>query len=123
MRYNNLFYGSLRKGEYNHKAFVRMFGEENFLYKGTKTIKGFALYSLGAYPVIIPNSDSEVIVDEFELSEDAHKSVKMMELGAGYYEQLIDDKHIYVMDSPPSYHSGLVKHGDWSKHLRENGIY
>lgn len=119
--YRNLFYGSLRKGEYNYNAFVRQFGEENFVYKGTKTIKGFELYSLGSYPVIVPNPNSEIVVDEFELSKEAHESVRMMELGAGYTETTIDNNTIYYMNEPPYYNRGKVEHGNWSQYLRENG--
>lgn len=119
--FKNLFYGSLRKGEYNYERFVEIFGKENFVYKETKTIKGFELYSLGAYPVIIPNPNSEIVVDEFELSQEAHKSVKTMELGAGYTETIINESSIYYMDQPPHYHKGKVESGDWSKYLRENG--
>lgn len=118
-------YGSLRVGHYNYKHFLEVFGAENFHYVKTVIgVEGFLLYSLGAYPAILENDLSNpLVVDIMECSEEVHSVIKMMELGAGYNEKIIDidgdDCIIYVYsDTSISTTNHLVENGDWSHHLR-----
>lgn len=113
-------YGSLRKGEYNHNAFVRQFGEENFVYKETKVLDGFELYSLGAYPMVVhtpENPENRLVVDVFEVSQSCYSSIKGMELGAGYDELVLDDGAI-IYTQRDSKGLKRVESGDWSEYLR-----
>jgi gamma-glutamylcyclotransferase (GGCT)/AIG2-like uncharacterized protein YtfP len=115
------FYGSLRKGMYNHKYF-----ESGLEYLGTKEIKGYDLYSLGAFPCIVksPVPDTVLTVDLFRAKNDATENrIHSMEKGAGYdYEEVeIDGQNfgIYVYDNrhkPPI--ERLVPGGDWVKYLQ-----
>lgn len=114
------FYGSLRNGEYNCNSFKRMYGDDNFVYQQTLDIEGFALYSLGSYPAIIPTEGATLIVDEFLVSQDAFNGVRRMELGAGYQEMIIDGAYIYhFTEQDKPYVGELVTHGDWSQYLRD----
>lgn len=117
-----LFYGSLRKGEYNYNYFLRIFGEDNFKYIKTKTIKGFKLYSLGAYPMVIQTNDinDKLVVDEFEVSDEAYSSINSMELGAGYDISKFEGATIYTypLNEMKYYTDSIVKSGDWSEYLK-----
>lgn len=113
-----LFYGSLRAGEYNCESFKRAYGEDSMQYQGTKTIEGYQLYSLGAYPMILKEKGAQLVVDEFLVSPEAFMSIRRMELGAGYNEEQIDGAYIYYFDQESS-DRPKVESGDWSVYLSE----
>lgn len=113
------FYGSLRKNHYNYERFKDIFGEENFKYNSTKRIKGFKLHSLGAYPMVTVEGDSELVVDHFTISEEAYHSVRNMELGAGYEEMEVDGKKLYYF-TDNRYNAPVVESGDWSEYKQLN---
>lgn len=75
-------YGSLRRGEFNHKRF-KGFPES---FKCTGFIRGAQLKSLGPYPAIVPSNNPEDIVkgELYELPEFLHNLILRMEQGAGY---------------------------------------
>lgn len=113
-----IFYGSLRSGQYNCERFQQSFGKENFVYQNTKTITGYQLYSLGSYPMVLKDPNSNLVVDEFLISPEAAESVRRMELGAGYSEEEIDGATIYYYDDN-RYNAPKVESGDWSEYLKE----
>lgn len=109
-------YGSLRKGEYNNKYF-------DLKYVKTTKISGFKLYSLGSYPAItVGDENDSLTVDIMRCNKKTLDSIDRMEFGAGYTEKeiVIDEisMKIYIMNKDLS-HRYLVKHGDWSKFLKE----
>lgn len=114
-----LVYGSLRNKEYNCKRFQNYY-PGGFNYESTTTVKGFDLFDLGSYPGIkrSSNPDKELTVDIFNCSEECYRSIRAMELGAGYSELLINlegvDHVIYLYNGNPT---KLVESGDWSKYL------
>lgn len=119
-----LFFGSLRNNEYNHRRFVRIFGENSMVYIETKTIEGFKLYSLGAYPTVVKtdNPDHKLVVDLFEVSDDAMTSIDEMERGAGYDSIKIDGATLYLFTMSEKEADKYYKHvesGDWSAYLKE----
>lgn len=117
-------YGSLRLNEYNYKAFVNYYGEDNMKYIKTITSKGFDLIDLGSYPGIkmSKNSNAEVVFDIMECSSECYRDIENMELGAGYSRIIIRDEDnnsyiAFLYDYPGS--DKIVESGDWSKYLRE----
>ena len=124
--YNCLFYGSLRKGEYNHSYFNK--GEFEFLQ--TVKLKGYKLYSLGSYPGIKESNSLEdtVVCDVVIINNSlVMNGIDRMELGAGYSRKIVDvtlesgkilSCVIYIYEGRVKEES-LVAHGDWSKFLKQ----
>lgn len=121
------FYGSLRKGQYNHSRA----GLAKQIYIKTVKIPGFIMYSLGAFPMIVRGTSAdEITVDLFALiSPDLERGIHLMEIGAGYERITVkiegEDYYIYIYDRAPS---GItkVKSGDWAVHqveVKKNGNY
>jgi gamma-glutamylcyclotransferase (GGCT)/AIG2-like uncharacterized protein YtfP len=118
-----LTYGSLRKGEYNYDYF-KLYYKKDFEYITTLTLKGYDLYSLGAYPAIkiSKNPNTLLTVDLIKLSEEAKRVIDNMEFGAGYsaITKIIEfnDKTfpctLYVYDENIS-KNRLISSGDWSE--------
>ena len=110
------FYGSLRKGQYNHDRA----GLAKETYIKTVQIPGYKMYSLGAFPLIVrADKTFMVTVDLFAIqNEDLERGIHLMEIGAGY-ERIthnIDGKdyYIYVYErATPGLHH--VKTGDWAE--------
>lgn len=109
-----IVYGSLRKGEYNYQYFKRWFGDDINHVK-TTTIDGFTLHSLGSYPCAV-RGEGKLVVDILEVSEEVSKDIYDMEIGAGYYVDMVhveDEKlPIYLMANS---NQKVVEHGDWTK--------
>lgn len=109
-----LTYGSLRQGEYNHDRFKSVHGK-GYEYKRTMVLDGFDLYSLGPYPGI-KEGKNKLEVDLFECSEDCYRSIRGMELGAGYSEKTISlpegESVIYMYEGSVNPNE-LVVDGNW----------
>lgn len=118
--YNCLFYGSLRKGEYNESYFNK--GGFNFI--STVKIPGYKLYSLGVYPGIKRGDKSDFIICDAVQIEDKElfTSIHLMELSAGYSVDNIklnlnskeESYVLYVYDGKVE-EECLVESGDWVK--------
>jgi gamma-glutamylcyclotransferase (GGCT)/AIG2-like uncharacterized protein YtfP len=78
-----LFYGSLKQNHYN---FGRC-GDQKYI--KTLQLDGYDLYSLGAYPGIVPGT-GKLTVELHEVDEKTLQNIRYMELGAGYEEKMID---------------------------------
>lgn len=114
-----LVYGSLRKGAYNFERFQEIFGEKEMSYIETRQIEGYSLHDLGAYPCAVETNDNTpLVVDILEVSDEAHERIKMMELGAGYYEKEIEldaiPHYMYLFEKP---YGEQVQEGDWIKYI------
>lgn len=114
------FYGSLRKGMYNYRAF-----SSNMDYLETVVVTGFKLFSLGAYPCAIKtgNEDDKLTVDLFKVTgEDEHR-IDRMEKGASYkYDELeFNGKkfgiYVFPSDALNRLSDRNVPEGDWVKFL------
>lgn len=125
-----LVYGSLRTGEYNHPL----------LSKSTKVadavIDGFDLYSLGAFPAVVPstNPSNQVYGEVFEVDPTEFLRIDRMERGAGYLAQEVPAVQtedlakttyqclVYVFrDSKWLQDVGeIVESGDWVKRGEES---
>lgn len=111
MKHRVFVYGSLRKGMYNSKYF-------DMEHLDTKTIEGYRMYSLGAYPYIVATGDKrdKIVVDIMEVEDDTLESINLMELGAGYQikKEYIDGKDGFIyVKSTAREHTPLVESGDW----------
>lgn len=80
-----LAYGTLRKGHYNFDRF-----SEFLTYVETTKIKGFDLYDLGPYPIVVVNPEGEIEVDILEATEEGKRIIDRMEEGAGYRKTAVD---------------------------------
>lgn len=117
-----LFYGSLRKGQYNGARMRTTYGEDNFQYVKSLRISGFTLFDTGrGYPAIVKSSgDDTVEVELFKVSEQCYDGINNMELGAGYEMNLYKDGKklypLYVYNKVlPSF--TRVPNGDWVHYL------
>ena len=112
------FYGSLRKGDYNH-----MDSEPDSF----ATLRNYKMYSLRAYPFITrSNNHKDVIIGEIysNLTEEQVRWIDSMEIGAGYDRELLmvtdemGKEHevvVYSMDVTTDREESLtqVEDGDW----------
>lgn len=136
-------YGSLRRGQYNYKHYIEVYGEDNFSWECTTEITGYKMYDLGVYPAIVPVMDEltidrdgvlsldnhAVIVDVFRISTKVLKRIHSMETGAGYKFGTVTIPSLqrngksqmgilyYMSELYP-----VVKDGDWVKY-EERTVY
>jgi hypothetical protein len=106
------FYGSLRRDQYNHKQFVKKYGEDAFKWVMQTHIPAHILVDSGlGYPYAIKtdNSSDRVLVDVFDLSEQAAEAVARMELSAGYDMMKIYTGIMFVWRR-------AIPYGDWVKY-------
>ena len=116
-----IVYGSLREGMYNFTAFTNMFGE-GYKKLGSGTVKGYKLYSFGAYP-FIQEDNGFIVVDVFECSDKCKEAIDGMEYGAGYSseEVTVETENgeftgtIYTMNDIDPSNYPHVEDGDWVK--------
>lgn len=119
------FYGSLRPGMYNFAGFKQRYQEDIEVVAEEKEIKGYKLYSLGAYPYAIKtgNDDDAMKVSVIKAKNRAETNIHGMEIGAGYeYDEVeIDGEKcgIYLFPAGYAREERLVPHGDWVKFKTE----
>jgi|SRR6185369_8109161 len=115
------FYGSLRKGEYNYVHLLK--DKEGVEYMHSAKTKGYKLYSLGSFPVILPSGDDRPLtIDLFKITNPVVKGrIDGMEIGAGYERKLVTvgdhEVLIYVGGAGAENYvseDGIIPDGDWS---------
>lgn len=122
-------YGSLRKDEYNYHRFMTLFPGELKLLQTEVYLKGFELYSFGAYPGIVrsDNDNCFVIGDVLRVSDNVSKKVDDMELDAGYKYMYLELEEygpimkFYPYDQPLEFmrkNYERIESGDWSNYLK-----
>jgi gamma-glutamylcyclotransferase (GGCT)/AIG2-like uncharacterized protein YtfP len=126
--YRTFIYGTLRRGQYNHKRFKGLSGH----YKCDGVIRGYQLKPLGDYPAIVPSEGNEIVVGEiYELPESLHRVILRMEQNAGYLYRPVSvevvanqeeapgatypvDAHAYIFCSPKLIERVKpIQSGDW----------
>jgi len=121
-------YGSLRMAHGNHRLFKR-YPTEDWEYKGTETIQGFNLFSLGGFPGI-EKGDNKLVIELYEVSDNVLASVRALE---GYspksnenwfyneigVETSLGQARIYEYVSGAEGRK-IIKDGDWTKYVKEN---
>lgn len=112
------FYGSLRKGMYNH---IR-FGNLEYLF--TEKLAGYKLYALERYPIAIKtNVPSDTItVEVTRVSNPATENeIHQLELNAGYYYDEVTVRGIsvgiYLFHDQGTFPE--VPQGDWVTYFSE----
>ncbi len=83
-----VFYGSLRRGMDLYHRF-----QEKLEYKYSQWLKGYELYSLGAYPFALKSTDSNavILVEVFEIKDEKTASeIHAIEMEAGYVFDVIE---------------------------------
>lgn len=113
------FYGTLRRGCYNHQ---RMFnGPKNGItYVGTVKVPGFKMIDLGHYPAVYHSGEGEITVELNVIPDEyLRRRIDGMELGAGYKQTTIHhdgyDYLLYII-TPPSLFGkrhAEIPSGDW----------
>lgn len=142
MGYNYcLFYGTLRFGEPNWNRVIAMFGKDSMKYVNTQKLSNHSLYSIGAYPIAIPNDDAgDIVCDLVAVSKEAEKFIDDMEKGAGYTPYVVTkgfagvdniyatrEITIYVYEEHEerevALYGDLIESGDWIKFNTKSAIY
>lgn len=116
-------YGSLKRGEFNH----RRFGMDRQEFVGTGTISGYGLYDLGAYPCVVKHPDQNLTVhgELFHVADSTFKELCYIETGAGYSRATervrLSGKRwawatvFYQQQVPTAYRTTFLPRGIWSR--------
>lgn len=114
-------YGTLRKTMYNNKRFPMEFIK-------TTSLKGFQLYDLGPYPMVVPTGNPEdvVVFDVFQVTSRTKESIDAMEQGAGYTNLEVDINEelkatVYVYNHIPQ-RAIQIKSGDYVKYIHQDKV-
>lgn len=91
-------YGSLKRGFGNHSMI------KSAPLMGTDKVRGYMTLVFKSYPQLyLDDNEREHEVEIYQVNEDQYRSVRAMELGAGYVEKEIELSvgkcYIYVFDS------------------------
>lgn len=116
-------YGSLRKGLHNHHTLG-----ENREFIGEGTVKGFGMYSLGAYPALTregPHTD--VVVELYHVDDKSMSALDTLEGFPHYYTRKLcpitiegESVPAWVYYMKEKLEEGFVPNGDWVKYVRSN---
>ncbi len=107
-------YGSLRRGEYNHRLLA---GAE---YGGEARVQGFALYSLGAYPMAIAGRGC-LVGELYHCTPALLRQLDRLEEHPHVYQRqwvaLTDGREawLYVGRSQLLGNAPCLEHGDWCR--------
>lgn len=119
-------YGTLRKGLYNHH---RLGKDRDFIGEGI--VKGFGMYSRGAFPALSREGErTDVVVELYHISDEALISVDALEGYPSFYTRklcpiLINGETVpawvYYMKGKPN--NKFVPSGDWVQYVgAEQGV-
>jgi gamma-glutamylcyclotransferase (GGCT)/AIG2-like uncharacterized protein YtfP len=114
------FYGSLRKGMENFKAY-----QSDLKYLKTRRIAGFELYALEEYPYAVKTDvfSQMLVVEVFEIEDQrVAETIHQMELEAGYIFELIevDGEKVGIYLFEQSEGDSKVESGDWVEFFGSN---
>lgn len=104
-------YGSLRKGMGNHALLAR----GNAVHLSTERVKGWDMYSLGAFP-FIREGGGEITIEVYAVDSQTFSNLDRLEGYPSFYDrELIETSKgnawVYFIDSSPN--SRPVTSGDW----------
>lgn len=111
------FYGTLRRGFSLHEQF-----KAHLIYRGETLLSGYAMYDLGAYPMIVETNSSQdrVVAELFEIKDaEIFKQIHNIELEAGYlFKQIeVNGKSFGIYYYPEIiFGSNRVISGDWKSY-------
>lgn len=109
-------YGSLRKDCYNFALMNKA------LFQCDDIIKGYDMFSLGAYPCI-SKGKGRVLGEIYLIPEELYQFINLMETGAGYVRKKIktefdNEVYVWIYDNLP-FNPIKVIHGDWVRWEKE----
>lgn len=115
-----LVYGTLREGDYNFKRVQNLFGKDSIIKIDEKTLSGYAMFDLGAYPGLnkTDNEEHKVLFDVVEVTDEAFNFIQSMEIGAGYSPLEVDDAILYIYNINYAENKRIVS-GDWLEHKKQ----
>ena len=105
-------YGTLKRGQYNHAVI-----EQDASYVGVASLPGWRMYSLGAFPVIVPaEPDQAVFVEIFAVSDLV--ATDRLEGFPSFYnrkkvETHVGDAWVYYMESVGHRGAEQITSGVW----------
>ena len=108
-------YGSLRKGFGNH-GFLK-----NQSFKGTDIVPNYKMYSLGAFPGIVPDDGGSIFAEIYEVDEETFKALDRLEGHPNFYcrrqvSTVYGPAWIYELANVDHYRGlPLVVGGEWGK--------
>lgn len=109
-------YGSLKKGYGNHRLL------ENAEYLGTTdTAPDWTMYSLGGFPAIVPDGDTQICIEVYNVTQREFQSLDMLEGYPSFYNRRVIDTRfgkawIYFMENKHDDYFNedrVVEHGVW----------
>lgn len=114
-------YGSLRKGLHNH----RVLGTTRE-YIGEGIVKGFGMYSLGAYPALSREGNhTDVVVELYSVPDKDMVNVDHLEGFPSYYTRKLCPVVVNGASVPAWVYymkglltEGFVPSGDWTEYVR-----
>ena len=114
-------YGTLRRGEENHRMIVG-----NTILGNTLTDERYTMYDLGEYPAVIQNGKSAIIGEVYDISTDLLATLDKLEECPDYYRRLyIDTPYgkawMYVLSRLPDAYDCKIDSGDWVGHRTSRG--
>lgn len=118
-------YGSLREGMGNH----RLLESENSKLLGEfRTKPEYTLFSLGAFPGLLKNGNTSIVVEVYEVTDNVLKRLDGLE---GYHEDDLEqsfyiretintpfgESYIYFYNGNPG-NKEIVESGDWTEYRK-----
>ena len=114
-------YGTLRRGEENHRlvAGTRMLGN-------MVTAKIYTMFDLGEYPAVIQYGKSAIVGEVYDISGEILAMLDELEECPDYYQRLhIDTPYgkawMYVLSRLPDAYDCKIDSGDWVGHRTSRG--
>jgi gamma-glutamylcyclotransferase (GGCT)/AIG2-like uncharacterized protein YtfP len=115
------FYGTLREGQGN-----RAWCDEHVKSLGVTTLSGYAMWSLGGYPYVMETPsepENTITVELVEIDDpDTIMNIHGMEIGAGYYNDMIEVNDdifiIYLFSEHGQHFSQTISSGDWNEFVK-----
>lgn len=110
-------YGSLRKGMGNHAVISQDLNRQHL---STERIKGWDMYSYGAFPYISPGEGS-IVVEVYDLAERTLEQLDRLEGYPYFYDRTRVETSqgpawIYFINQGSN--NRPVKNGDWVRHVK-----
>ena len=122
MMHNLFVYGSLMRGEYNHRVMVGA----RFVRKA-RTAMGFDLHDLGSFPAMVARGTGQVTGEVYEVDDVLLKRLDVFEGVPTLYERravTLDDGSkvgAYLMQRARMGRAQRIKNGNWKSRRKGTG--
>jgi gamma-glutamylcyclotransferase (GGCT)/AIG2-like uncharacterized protein YtfP len=117
-----IFYGTLMDEQYNNKKMKDIYGEDSMKFISKEILPGFNLYDTryGFPAAIRSDKNNNIIVEIFEVSDSCLEYIRAMELGSGYYNDIVkvgEDFCNMFLYREPFYSFTKIDSGSWIDYL------